>query len=531
MAVRPAVRLADHARLFASLEAAFNVRFVPWSLDSPPIDGVIVVGSGSVPTLAEAAVDGVPALALGDAFGRLGPAEDVRLGKHHAVDRRLWDVLLQRQSPGPALEPTTEEAVLAAARYEPAWTRGHRGAPIDRVRAALPQLSGDDVLWRLLGRGVAEDALGLVALVHFLRGVEQAPWVSEPPRAAFVFDDPNLRRPSYGYIDYEHLVRHADTHDYHAAMAMVPLDARASNPAAVATFRNRPDRLSLVIHGNNHVRRELMRARRERDALEMCSQALRRIARFEVDTGLRVDRVMMPPHGMCSRTVTRSLGALGYGALCAIHPCPWTEIPPPERLLAGWTPAEFVDGCAVIPRFSLSASATEIALRAFLDQPLVLYGHHGDLSTGLETLADAAGRVQRLGDVRWCSLQEIMLANYELSVRNRSVAVRPWAGVVRVTLPAGAAELRVELPSLGSGPGLKGWSRADLDLAPHALGLTVPLFGESDVVIRLHPNAEMDPRSVPDPPWRAWPRVRRRAAEARDRLAPATSYARVLRGP
>ena len=60
-----------------------------------------------------------------------------------------------------------------------------------------------------------------------------------PLRAAIVFDDPNLRWRSYGYIDYRRLVEHADEHGYHAAMAMIPLDAGAAAPADGALFARR----------------------------------------------------------------------------------------------------------------------------------------------------------------------------------------------------------------------------------------------------------------------------------------------------
>ena len=46
-------------------------------------------------------------------------------------------------------------------------------------------------------------------------------------------------------------------------------------------------------------------------------------------------------------------------------------------------------------------------MRAFLDHPVVLYGHHEDLAGGLEPLARAAEAVNRLGDVHWMSMGDI----------------------------------------------------------------------------------------------------------------------------
>jgi len=55
----------------------------------------------------------------------------------------------------------------------------------------------------------------------------------------------------------------------------------------------------------------------------------------------------------------------------------------------------------VIPRIPLTSSDADLALRAFLGHPLIVYGHHEDVAAGLEPLADVAARVNRLGDVRW----------------------------------------------------------------------------------------------------------------------------------
>src|SRR5262249_11894069 len=154
-------------------------------------------------------------------------------------------------------------------------------------------------------------------------------------------------------------------------------------------------------------------------------QAIRRVEGFEARYGLPVDRVMTPPHGMCSASVARALGAVGFDAVCAIHPLPWAERPPASRPLAGWGPAGVAEGCSVIPRPPPGSSDAEIGLRAFLDQPLVFYGHHEDLAGGLDRLAEISDRVARLGAPRWCSLGEIAATNFASRRMGDALRVRP----------------------------------------------------------------------------------------------------------
>ena len=130
---------------------------------------------------------------------------------------------------------------------------------VHRLRSALPELANDEVLYTLLSK----HQLTAIALVQFLRGPSSPTgWHPAPLRAAFLFDDPNLRWRSYGFIDYRSLLAHADEHGYHASMAMIPLDAGRPHPATAAMFRRRADRLSLIVHGNDHTKASCRQATR-----------------------------------------------------------------------------------------------------------------------------------------------------------------------------------------------------------------------------------------------------------------------------
>jgi hypothetical protein len=513
--VRPAAALVGHARLFAALEAAFPVTFRAYAPDAPAPDAVIVVAKDpGVPEHAELTGVRVPVLVVGEATGPDTPPGAVRLSDDVAVDRRLRGVVLADRLTGSPLAPAADrDDVLAVADSGVVWTRSRGPAPVDRVRCVLAELAPGQVLTALLW----EHSVVAVALVGFLRGLSgSAGWSTPPVRAAFLFDDPNLRWRSYGFIDYRRLVEHADEHGYHAAMAMIPLDAGRPHRPTVSLFARRRDRLSLVCHGNDHVRQELLRPRDPAGALAMAAQAMRRIERFEQRAGLPVDRVMTPPHGLCSENVTHALGAVGFDALCAIHPIPWTGDPPPSAVLAGWESADFVGGCAVIPRRSLDCSAAEIALHAFLDHPIVLYGHHEDLAQGLEPLADAAARVNRIGDVQWTPVGDMALTNHAQRLSGDRVVVRPYARRVLVSRPAGASRLTVQEPLDAHGdPVLRGWS---LGSGPvRSFGTEATLEQDGPVEVRLRGARDVDAERVAPPAWRPWPKLRRAGTEMRDR--------------
>lgn len=520
--VWPGTAIAERPRLFAALEAAFPVRFAPWSFGLSDAAGLLTIGAeGALPPGAEPGRNRLPTLVV--AGEATASAERFTVQEAQGVDRRLHGIELVDRFTAPPLERVEgAEDVLAVTGAQPVWLASRGAVPVHRVRSALPELAFGEVLYRLL----SEHQLTAIALVQFLRKVSSpCDWRPARLRAAFLFDDPNLRWRSYGFIDYERLVKHADEHGYHAAMAMIPLDAGRPHPPTVSLFRRRADRLSLVVHGNDHTKDELLAARDDAAARTIAAQALRRIMMFERRSGLHVDRVMTPPHGLCSRQMTRALGCLGFDALAAIHPLPWTEHAPTDPPLAGWRPADFVVGCPIVPRIPLGSTAADIALRAFLDHPLIVYGHHEDLADGLDALAETAAIINRLGDVSWMSIGGIATTNSQQRVTGDRVTLRPFARRIRLSIESAWSSLTVETPedsvdttSLSgfslNPPGSNG-SRGPQLPFDRAISLESMPAGGAEIV--LHGAADMEPDQVPAPAWRPWPKLRRVATELRDR--------------
>jgi hypothetical protein len=522
--VFPAAAVDAHPRLLAALQAACAVRFRPFREGRGDAGGVIAFARGDQFELPITA-PGVPVFIAAADTGTEGRREAVQLADDAALDRRLRGIVLHDRITAPVGPAAGPAAVLAATDVAPVWTVTAGATPVHSVRSVLAELEPGQVLWSML----SARPIAFVAVVQFLRSISaHLDWRAPELRATFMFDDPNLRWRSYGFIDYRRLVAHADTHGYHATMATIPIDgARAHRPTA-ELFARRSDRVSLLVHGNDHVKDELHAVRDDTAAVTVAAQALRRIVRFERHSGVRVDRVMAPPHGRCSERMAAAIGAVGFDALCAEHPLPWTDQLPPDDLLSAWRPAEFVQGCAVIPRMPLGSSEASIALRAFLDQPLVIYGHHQDLRDGLDRLAEVEAVVHRLGDVRWTAMADIAHSNCALRVDGGVATIRPFSRRVRITLPADVETLEIEAPAdLRAPAALDGWS---LDGGPVlSFDERHPAPCARDAWLTLHGPRDVHPDSVPAPAWHPRPKLRRVAVEARDRALPLTTAARRMR--
>ncbi len=215
----------------------------------------------------------------------------------------------------PFLSVGKKQKVLAAVQQKAIWTV-REGDVVKRFRSSLPlpQMS-EDTNFKDVFNG--ERWLDMLPLLYLLREVGGADgYLSPPLRAAYIIDDPNLHWPRYGFIDYREIAAHAERENYHVSFAMIPFDTWFTHGRTADLFRRNARLLSLVVHGNNHGKEELVRNASPSARKALLQQAVWRIERLERKTNLRVCRVMVPPHGACSVEMLSELPRWGFEGAC-----------------------------------------------------------------------------------------------------------------------------------------------------------------------------------------------------------------------
>ena len=518
--VFPAAAAHERRRLFAALGDGFEVSFEPRDpgdergLDAAVLVGVEPGGPAAIPTLAFAAPGG--AATAGDATVTFSSAADRRLAGRTLTERDAAVVPLAARDGA---------EVLAHVNAGPVWLRAQDGS---RHAALAPgELDEREPLKEALRAG---RFLGLLPLVELLRELTaDRAWTPPPLRALLMFDDPNLRWRSYGHIDYRRLAEHAREHDYHAAMAMIPLDGALFSKSAAALFAGE-SRLSLLMHGLVHEHRELMRPLPEHARTAELARALRQVESFERRSGVQVSRVMCAPHGEASEDFLASMLGVGLEAVFADLPFPWLAGEPPRGPgLTYWHGVNFVaGGLPVIPRYPFTYDPEEVVLRAYLDQPLILYGHHEDVQGGLDPLASAAELVNALGPAEWTSAARIARGNFMTRrAGDETLELLLLSRRADVDVPSGVRRLRVVLPVV-NGPERDCEVVAATASAPLRVGgghtaaaeLDVAVDGPGALTVELRPRDRVDHHAVGPARVRPWPVVRRALTEGRDRLRP-----------
>ena len=135
---------------------------------------------------------------------------------------------------------------------------------------------------------------------------------------------------------------------------------------------------------------------------------------------------------------------LGIEAVCLNRSYPWRDGQAAPTPLSEWHPAEMVaGGLPMLLRSPLVDPREDLAFRALLGQPLILYGHHWDFAEGLDILAQAAADINALGEVRWGPLELIARGGYATRRVGETLFVRMCARRIAIEVPAGVRELRV----------------------------------------------------------------------------------------
>jgi hypothetical protein len=417
------------------------------------------------------------------------------------------------------LTPSGGEKALACGELGPIWLSSTtEGLKHFRSALPLPGLPPGGALVDILN---GNRFLEFLPLLHWLREAFPALRYEGPSlRAGFIFDDPNLHWPRYGFADYSQIAEHAAKENYHVSFATIPLDTWFTHPGTAAIFRNHASRLSLCVHGNNHTRQELARERSPAEREHLVSQALARIERLERNARLRVCRVMVPPHGACAEAMLGDLARCGFEAASISHGSlrahnraqPWTRH-------LGFRPSEVIRGCAVLPRWGFAPDLTNtILLAGFLKQAIILRGHHQDLRGGIEMLDHHARFINSLGPVAWSNLTGLSRSNYQWRCEGDVCHLKPFSRLVHFQSPEHAAYLRIEGTN---GHGVGRWEISSPG------GTSVQAGADEKIALPEGFRRELSVKAMPESPVPRFEGVdipvlsalmRRLATEGRDRL-------------
>lgn len=294
------------------------------------------------------------------------------------------------------------------------------------VGARIEGAPGDSIVATYTHR----NAVPLLSYLMFLK-IELGDACMHGPAdfANLTIDDPMLLQP-YGFLDYFKLSTHMEDADFHTTIAFLPWNYDRFEMRIVALFRGFPSRLSLAVHGNDHVHREFGTGENP-GPLETgykLAQGKVRMRRFSELAGLPWDTVMVFPHQIGPVHALRGLKENGYLATFNSRNVPADTFPSGPRSDALRAVTLAYGGFASVKRFPAHYEPTaedsaRIAIDLFLDNPVLRYTHQAFFSESAGAFDKMARVVNGLQpDIRWASLGTIARHLYGMQLQSGAYA-------------------------------------------------------------------------------------------------------------
>lgn len=251
--------------------------------------------------------------------------------------------------------------------------------------------------------------------------------------ASIIIDDPLLRK-SYGFLNFDSLLRLAEQHNFHTTIAFIPHNFRRNSSRITRMFQENAARLSICFHGNDHTEGEFAST-----DLAFLNTSLRiaedRMNLLHQITGLRCDRVMVFPQGNFSAEAMDVLKSHNFYAAVNTVPHPAEQ---PVRLTIGELAQPAVLRYGGFPLFLRKpikeTQSHDIAFDLFFGRPALIVEHH-ELFEHPEPLIEIAARINSMApEIHWCNLAAAV-ANSILIRRGPggTYHVRAYSGTVRIS--------------------------------------------------------------------------------------------------
>ena len=426
----------------------------------------------------------------------------------------------------------TTDRVFAANR-DSAMVRTHVAiggqpffASIQRERAEVFFLAGANVADLSADVGaqpLAEYFSQLMPAAMFIRyAFRERCWHTNQHHATLVIDDPLLRK-DYGFLNYERLLALMDEYNFHTSIAFIPFNYRRNSPGIARLFRERPDRLSICFHGNDHTAAEF--ASKDSGLLNaMLTVAEERMDVHQKETGIQCDHVMVFPQGNFSRDAMAVLKAHNFSAAVNSGPYPRGEN-------SGLSLLEFMEPAVLkyggfplfLRKYPPEIALQDIAFNLFFGKPVLIVEHH-EIFKDPESLTQLVSRINTLApEIRWSNLQAAVENSYlRRWTKDGTLEIRAYANagkienisknIVRCSVEwPGHSEIPVEKVLLDGTP----WHDTQTDDKGIRLSFDVSPGGSREFSVVYQNNFGLSDanRRVP---WKAKAFFRRRLSELRD---------------
>jgi hypothetical protein len=258
-------------------------------------------------------------------------------------------------------------------------------------------------------------------------------WASSEINACLIVDDP-LLRPRYGFLHFKETLELMDRCNFTTTIAFIPHNWRRTDVRTVNIFQQRPDRLSICVHGCDHTALEFA-ARSTALLNQRLKTASKRTELLQRRSRLLCQRVMVFPQGAFSPETGYALKLNNYVAAVNTEVAPWGGANNKTTIRDLWNVAIMKYGSFPIFTRRYPAHGIEnFAFDGLLGKPCLIVTHHDAFKGHGRDLTDFITKLNSLNwQLRWRTLGDAMSRSYKACTQaDGSRAIQMFAGNVVV---------------------------------------------------------------------------------------------------
>ena len=269
---------------------------------------------------------------------------------------------------------------------------------------------------------------GAVPIVMYLKWAFREIWWNAPEINACLVIDDVLLKARHGFLEYRELMRLIDRHGIAATIALIPWNWRRTEDETVEAVRKNPHKLSVCMHGCDHIEGEFaVRSTGRLD--EKIKTARVRMRGLLAKTGIRYDNIQVFPQGKYSP----DLGAVlrGNGLTAAVNTEPASHDPSYNATTIAdlWSVGNLRHGgFPIFTRREISSGVENFAFDGLLGKPCLIAAHHDAFVEDGRHLIELVERLKSLEwKLVWRPLGSALSHSYAVQKGGSSARVKMFA--------------------------------------------------------------------------------------------------------
>lgn len=238
-------------------------------------------------------------------------------------------------------------------------------------------------------------------------------WSRTKLSASLVVDDP-LLRPRYGYLVYKDVLDHMLRHGFSTTIAFIPWNWRRTRSRTAHMFLQHPQKLSIVVHGNDHTSGEFGVNSVDAHARKIRT-ATHRMRAHEKRARVPWTPVMVFPQGIFSTQALPALKAANFVAAVNTNiNAAGTGRVTTTREAWGTAVMSF-SSFPIFTRRYMDHGVENFAFDMLLGKPCILVVHHDAFSAGARSLLAFLAELRALnGSLEWRPLHDTVVRSYRM---------------------------------------------------------------------------------------------------------------------